>query len=133
MRKIGLKIPRKKKKKRNFQQIARKLLKFLRLMKKLQVTLTDLTKQPIFPTRPYMLPGSKQFLVSVNLGQEFTVKEMLKKNRFLVFQIDSVKKIKLFFQGWKISFAQSSQKIKFRNGKTSPRILPRYQFMRFLW
>lgn len=92
MRQNGLEVPKAQKKSKNFRQIARKLLKFLRLVKSLGVSLAELKKQPVFPTRPYMLPGSKPFLVAVNLGQESAVRQMLKKNRFLIFQIDSVKK-----------------------------------------
>jgi hypothetical protein len=56
------------------------------------VNLDELTKNPIFPTRPYMLKGSKEFLVSVELDQYNTVKEILDKQRYMIFQIDPVKK-----------------------------------------
>lgn len=116
MKKKGLTIPVKKEKIRNFKQLARRLLKFLKLVKKLNVNLEELAKYPVFPTRPYMLHGSKPFLVAVNLGQEDSVKTMLKKNKFLIFQIDSVRNILIFFIGWKNCSTQSCKKIKFFYG-----------------
>lgn len=75
---------------KNFKYMARQVLTFLRKLRKIKINLEQLVKFPIFPTRPYLIRESKQFLVAVNLSQYHTVKNTLMKNRMMIFQIDSV-------------------------------------------
>lgn len=71
-------------------------------------------KYPVFPTRPYMMQSSKPFLVAVNLGQDSAVKSMLNKSKFLIFQIDSVKKyFKKFLQVGKTALHRAAKKSNF--------------------
>jgi hypothetical protein len=70
--------------------MAQLVINFLRVLKKIKVSLTDLMKWPVFPKEPYMIPGSKQFFMLVKVGDVGRVKSALMKNRYLVFQVDSV-------------------------------------------
>jgi hypothetical protein len=67
------------------------VLTFLKKLKRLKVNLDQLVKYPVFPTRPYLIRDSKQFLLNAGRGMKSAVEGYLKKNRMMIFQIDSVR------------------------------------------
>ena len=78
--------------KRTCRSIAKKMIKFFRILKRLKIPLEDILKHPILPAVPYQLKKTKKFLVAVNLGNIDAVRMMLEANRYLVYQIDSMGK-----------------------------------------
>lgn len=70
--------------------MAKLVINFLRVLKKIRVRFSDLGKWPVFPTEAYMIPGSKEFFMYIKVGNYKAVKQILQQNRFFIFQIDSV-------------------------------------------
>ena len=76
--------------KKNMKMMAKLVINFLRVLKKIRVRFSDLGKWPVFPTEAYMIPGSKEFFMYIKVGNYKAVKQILQQNRFFIFQIDSV-------------------------------------------
>ena len=77
-------------KKIRFSSVGKKIVSFLVSLSKMGISIGELITYPIFPTHPYMIPETKDFLVKVNIGELKEVKRFLEENRYLAFQIDSV-------------------------------------------
>lgn len=71
--------------KRTMKMMARLVINFLRVLKKIKVKLSDLLKWPVFPTEPYAIEGCKKFFMYVKVGNVDKVKSMLLRNRYYIF------------------------------------------------
>jgi len=83
--------------KRTFKMMVKLVINFLRVLKKIRVRLPDLLKWPVFPTEPYQIKGTKRFFMYVKVGNVNSVRNLLHKNRYYIFQIDSVSSFPFFF------------------------------------
>lgn len=126
--------------KRTMKMMARLVINFLRVLKKIKVKLSDLLKWPVFPTEPYAIEGCKKFFMYVKVGNVDKVKSMLLRNRYYIFQIDSVSLTPLNFKfhyihiniiGEKDIPSQSCDEIQLRNGGAPAEIFPGHQRHRF--
>jgi hypothetical protein len=82
---------KKSQEKRTMKMMVKLVINFLRVLKKIKVSLPDLLKWPVFPTEAYAIEGCKNFFMYVKTGNLNRVRQILSKNRYFVFQIDSVR------------------------------------------
>lgn len=71
------------------------IIEFLLKLRECHIDIEDIVKNAAIPKRSYQIKGSKEFFVQVKMGNHEAVNEALDKNKFLLFQIDSLGKTPL--------------------------------------